>query len=268
MISDLELLKVLLDNTNNAIKSAYLLFAPKDQIQSLDNYYRIAVTENRIQELSTPKHTVFLIDPSAETICEAEDSYIYNTVIKSANANYSGIGYVDFYNESGSYIEWTVSAPYEGTAILNFRYVNGSTDNRPMEIEVNGNVLGILDFNTTGDWTTLKSQTITADLNKGTNTIRVTSKATDGSPNIDYLGITMVRSTPYIYGDLNGDKLVNSIDFALLKIYLLGYSKEFPYEYGIKSADLNRNGEVDSIDFAILRSFLLGIIKAIPVGAT
>ena len=266
LISDLELLKVLLDNTNNAIKSAYLLFVPQDQIQSLDNYYRIAVTENRIQELST-KPTVFWIDPSAETICEAEYSYIYNAVIKSANANYSGIGYVNN-NEYGSYIEWTVNAPYEGTAILNFRYANGSTDNIPMEIEVNGNVLGILDFNTTGDWITWKNQTITANLNKGTNTIRVTLKGSDGGPNTDYLGITMVQSTPYIYGDLNGDKLVNSIDFALLKKYLLGFSIEFPYENGIKAADVNCNGEVDSIDFAILRSYLLGIIKAIPVDAT
>lgn len=218
---------------------------------------------------STPAPTPLIVtlEPSGETICEAEDAYGYNAGIESSNANYSGIGYINYYNEVGGYIEWTVSAPYGASSTLNFRYANGSTSNRPMEIEVNGTVLGSLDFNTTGDWTTWKDQSIRASLNKGTNTIRATSKGVEGGPNTDYLGVSMVQGTTsdYIYGDLNGDKLVNSIDFALLRNYLLGFSREFPYDNGIKAADVNRNGAVDSIDFAILRSYLLGNVKTLPV---
>ncbi|WP_010681070.1 glycoside hydrolase [Acetivibrio cellulolyticus] len=69
----------------------------------------------------------------------------------------------------------------------------------------------------------------------------------------------------YVYGDLNGDTLVNSIDFAWLRNYLLGYTSVFSYENGKKAADVNNNGTVDSIDFAILRSYLLGIIKSLPL---
>ena len=83
---------------------------------------------------------------------------------------------------------------------------------------------------------------------------------------------TPTTSTPsptihgnYVYGDLNGDKLVNSIDFALLRGYLLGLVGVFPVEDGKKAADLNMNGTVDSIDFAILRSYLLGIVKYLPL---
>jgi len=82
---------------------------------------------------------------------------------------------------------------------------------------------------------------------------------------------TTVNPTPtpatvdYVYGDLNGDKLANSIDFGLLRNYLLGFSSKFPYDDGIKAADVNCNGSVDSIDFAILRSYLLGIVKSLPV---
>jgi arabinogalactan endo-1,4-beta-galactosidase len=70
----------------------------------------------------------------------------------------------------------------------------------------------------------------------------------------------------FAYGDINGDKDINSIDFALLRNYLLGFSKEFPYANGIKAADVNCSGDIDAIDFAILRSYLLGIIKTLPLG--
>lgn len=70
----------------------------------------------------------------------------------------------------------------------------------------------------------------------------------------------------YICGDINGDKDVNSIDFAFLRNYLLGKRREFPYENGMKAADVNCDGEVNSIDFAILRMYLLGIVKSLPIG--
>lgn len=37
---------------------------------------------------------------------------------------------------------------------FNFKYANGATNNRPIEIKVNGNsVVSSLDFDTTGSWT-------------------------------------------------------------------------------------------------------------------
>ncbi|AEV68433.1 glycosyl hydrolase [Acetivibrio clariflavus] len=68
-----------------------------------------------------------------------------------------------------------------------------------------------------------------------------------------------------IYGDLNGDKNIDSIDYAYLKMYLLGMIKEFPSDNGLKAADLNGDGSINSIDYAYLKSYLLGIIKVFPV---
>ncbi|HOQ00094.1 MAG TPA: glycosyl hydrolase 53 family protein [Acetivibrio clariflavus] len=82
---------------------------------------------------------------------------------------------------------------------------------------------------------------------------------------------TPVGTTPkpldndFVYGDVNGDKNVNSIDYALLKSYLLGLSSEFPYANGIKAADVNCDGKVDSIDFALLKGYLLGIFNYLPI---
>lgn len=69
----------------------------------------------------------------------------------------------------------------------------------------------------------------------------------------------------YVYGDINGDKNVDAIDFALLRNYLLGFSGELPYNNAMKAADVNCDGRVDSIDFAIFRSYLLGIIRSLPI---
>ncbi len=65
-----------------------------------------------------------------------------------------------------------------------------------------------------------------------------------------------------VYGDLNNDKQVDAIDFALLKKYLLNTEEEIE----IKNADVNKDGEINAIDFANLKLYLLGTIK-LPVGS-
>lgn len=58
----------------------------------------------------------------------------------------------------------------------------------------------------------------------------------------------------YLAGDVNDDKKVNSIDFALLRSYLLGKT----YDINMNNADINKDGNVNALDFALLRRSLLG----------
>jgi len=61
----------------------------------------------------------------------------------------------------------------------------------------------------------------------------------------------------YLPGDVNGDGNFNSIDFATLKMYLLG--KGVPnYPLWEKAADMNNDGRIDSIDYALMKKSLLG----------
>ncbi len=60
-----------------------------------------------------------------------------------------------------------------------------------------------------------------------------------------------------IKGDLNGDKEVNAIDYAALKMHLLG-SKLLTEDF-LKAADMNDDTSIDAIDFALLKKQLLGI---------
>jgi expansin (peptidoglycan-binding protein) len=67
-----------------------------------------------------------------------------------------------------------------------------------------------------------------------------------------------------IVGDVNGDGEVNSFDYAYMRVYLLGVSKDFPSPDGLEAADVNGDLNVDSLDFALMRSYLLGKIKKFP----
>ncbi len=66
------------------------------------------------------------------------------------------------------------------------------------------------------------------------------------------------------YGDLNGDGERNSIDFALMRAYLIGVNSDFPVSNGQIVGDVNYDNSVNSIDFAYMRSLLLGIISEFP----
>lgn len=67
-----------------------------------------------------------------------------------------------------------------------------------------------------------------------------------------------------IYGDLDSSGSVDSIDFALMRSYLVGKTTQLPAPNGSKAGDVNADGDVNSIDFAFMRSFLLGKINKFP----
>lgn len=77
---------------------------------------------------------------------------------------------------------------------------------------------------------------------------------------------TPVKTTSptFIYGDVDGNGNVNSVDFAYVRQYLLGIINYFPSTNGLQAADVDGNGSVNSVDFAYIRQFLLGIINKFP----
>jgi len=60
-------------------------------------------------------------------------------------------------------------------------------------------------------------------------------------------------SVEILLGDLNGDLNVDSLDFALLKKYLLGKIETID----LNTWDLNKDGQVDALDYARLKKYLL-----------
>jgi len=121
------------------------------------------------------------------TRLEAENATCQGT-IDSDHAGFSGTGFCNTTNAVGAAVEWTVEAPAAGTYTLGIRQANGTTTNRPMSVTVNGTVIAANQaFNGTGAWTTWQTVPVTATLQAGANTVRLSATTATGGPNVDYL---------------------------------------------------------------------------------
>jgi len=65
-----------------------------------------------------------------------------------------------------------------------------------------------------------------------------------------------------LFGDLNGDNSVDSIDFALLKGYLL-YNRTPSINNWVERADVYKDGTINSLDLAIFKKYLLGMTNSL-----
>ncbi|MER8012582.1 carbohydrate-binding protein [Streptomyces sp. NPDC094149] len=125
---------------------------------------------------------------SSSAVYQAESARISQGVVESNHVGYTGTGFVNYDNIIGSYVEFTVDAEAATIATAAFRYSNGTTTNRPMDISVNGTVVSAgKAFNPTTDWDTWATTSVGISLKAGTNTIRATATTSNGGPNLDKL---------------------------------------------------------------------------------
>jgi unsaturated rhamnogalacturonyl hydrolase len=143
--------------------------------------------------------TVAMVAPAsaAATLYEAESATISQGTVASNHAGYTGTGFVDYTNTTGGYVQFTVDSPQAQNVTLTFRFANGTTTNRPMDIAVNGSTTTAgFAFAGTGSWTTWKTRTTTATLRAGSNTVRATATTANGGPNLDSLSVDGAVTTP------------------------------------------------------------------------
>ncbi|MDQ2087754.1 dockerin type I domain-containing protein [Herbivorax sp. ANBcel31] len=71
-------------------------------------------------------------------------------------------------------------------------------------------------------------------------------------------------SSPQVYGDLNGDGVIDSNDYVLLKRFIFEIIDEFPVG-NLEVADLNGDGIIDSTDATLMSRYILDVIDEFPV---
>lgn len=127
---------------------------------------------------------------------EAENySSLSGVSIVTDHAGYSGTGFGD-YGGDGTWLEWDFVNEGPGSAILTFRYANGSGGNRQSEITINGSPVGNVAFPPTGAWTNWSTDAINVNLPSSLDTIRVTANTSSGGPNLDRMEVAIVPTSP------------------------------------------------------------------------
>ncbi|KOV66885.1 oxidoreductase [Streptomyces sp. NRRL WC-3618] len=126
---------------------------------------------------------------AAPTRYEAENaSYVSGSTVDDNFAGYSGTGFVNTPNSAGSYVEFTVNAAGAGNAKLALRYANGTTEDRPADIAVNGTVVKSgYSFPPTSTWSAWTTTTVSVPVGAGSNKVRLTATGSGGLANTDYL---------------------------------------------------------------------------------
>ncbi|MFD1149997.1 cellulase family glycosylhydrolase [Saccharothrix hoggarensis] len=141
----------------------------------------------------------------AVTEHQAETATISNGLAEANHAGYTGSGFVNYDNETGAYVEFTVTAATAGPATLTFRYANGTTADRPMDIAVNGAVAaGGVAFAGTGAWSTWGTRAATVTLAAGANRVRATATTAHGGPNLDKVTVDTGAVAVGRPADVNG----------------------------------------------------------------
>lgn len=171
------------------------------------------------------------------------------------------VGYV----ENGDYVVYS-NIDFEAGATAFQAKTSSATNGGNIEIRldsVTGPLIGTCAVPGTGDWNTWSE--VACDISKTSGKHDLYLKFTGESGflfNLNWFQFAKGDST--LVGDLNGDGSIDSTDYALLKMYLLGAIEDFPIENGIIAADLNSDGGIDSLDFAVFKKFLLGDITELP----
>ena len=134
--------------------------------------------------------------PAVATTYEAEEGMITSGAVEFNHSGYTGSGFVNYDNQVGSALEWTIYQASAGSATLSFRFANGTTADRAMNIVVNdASANSNLSFPGTGAWNSWTTRSINVNLQAGTNRIRTVATTSNGGPNMDHLVVTGAGSS-------------------------------------------------------------------------
>ena len=151
---------------------------------------RVRVSSNRFEGPNIDLVVVRGLAAPRGVTLQAEQATLSGAKVANSNPGYLGTGYADYSDTPGSFVEWSgVLDNTGGTRTLTFRYANGAASDRPLELRVNGQVVAPrLAFAPTGTWAEWGVISVTVDLVRGSNPVRLTSVG-PGGPNLDLLSI-------------------------------------------------------------------------------
>jgi hypothetical protein len=126
---------------------------------------------------------------------QAEAASILGAQVSTMHPGFTGTGFVDYINLTGDYVEWSVDQASAGNVMLHFRYANGGTASRSLQLSIDGTTVNEqLSFPVTGGWTQWSVVKVPVTLAVGTRKVRLSANGTPG-PNLDYLEVGVLTAT-------------------------------------------------------------------------
>lgn len=108
-------------------------------------------------------------------------------ILDNKHAGFTGAGFLDATNSSGTGMNWMVNIGQAGTYTLRWRYANASGD-RPGRLLVNGTqVIASISFPGTGQWYNWSEVSVEHTFSAGPNAIRLEGTISESLANVDYL---------------------------------------------------------------------------------
>ena len=146
------------------------------------------------------KFTVATVGSKAENVSLKGEIVVTDTSVVDAaklaegkgavgqeSEGYIGEGYYDFENSTSSFATWKVVSNADAMTTMGIRYANGDEISRDMVLVVNGEEIGTIKMDTTGDWSAWEVVSVDIELNKGENKITLKSTIDKGGPDVDAL---------------------------------------------------------------------------------
>jgi pectate lyase len=110
--------------------------------------------------------------------------------IANNHAGYTGTGFCDTTNATGTGINWSVNILSAGTYKFTWRYAHGKTDDRSARLIIDSNeVVSTILFPPTKDYTDWQTVDVNVPLNAGVKSVRLEGKSSVSLANIDYINI-------------------------------------------------------------------------------
>ena len=186
---------------------------------------------------------------------EAE-SYSSQSGIQTEECSDTGGGLNIGFIEDGDYVVYR-NIDFDNGATSFHARVASETNGGNIEIRLGsptGTLIGTCSVSGTGGWQVYTDVKCSVSGVSGIQDLYLVFKGVDEYLiNVNYFSFS--KESISTLGDLNGDGGVDGLDYALMKSYLLGLTKDFPA--GLEAGDLNKDNFVDAIDFALLKEYIL-----------
>jgi hypothetical protein len=123
-----------------------------------------------------------------QNVLQAEDAVLFASYKRTEYSGFSGSGYADLADRTGSNLEFIFKRDQAATDTITIYFANGESS-RSLSMSLNDVLVSSPSFPSTGSWTNWSNIKVVVSLVSGLNRLKFTSTTNGSNPNIDKIFI-------------------------------------------------------------------------------